>query len=69
MKVGDLVQPGSRGYDTKTGCMKPMRYHIKGEYGIIVGMRDELSALVYFPKFGYQHPVSWRALELIDESR
>ena len=73
MKLGDLVrckfQPGSSGYNTKTGCMKPMRYHIKGEFGIIVGKRDELSGLVYFPKFAYQHVLAWGALELINGNR
>lgn len=73
MKVGELVrckfQPGSSGYNTKTGCMKPMRHHIKGELGIVVGNRDELSDTVYFPKFSYTHTISRGSLELISENR
>ena len=73
MKVGELVrckfQPGSSGYDTKTGCMKPMLHHIKDELGLIIGKRDELSGVVYFPKFEYTHTISWRALEVISASR
>jgi len=49
--------------------MKPMLHHIKDELGIIVRYRDELSAVVYFPQFGYEHPLSRRTLELISESR
>ena len=36
IKIGSLVrckfQPTSSGYNTKTGCMKPMLYHIKEEW-------------------------------------
>ena len=71
--IGDLVrcnyQPSASGYNTKTGCMKPMRYHIKGEVGIIVDHRDELSVVVNFPKFGYEHSLAQRALELISGNR
>jgi hypothetical protein len=73
MKLGSLVrcnfQPSSRGYDTSNGCMKPMPHHIKGEFGIITGRRDELSVIVYFPKFSYEHTLAHRALEVINESR
>jgi|TARA_E500000305_G_scaffold28854_1_gene21971 hypothetical protein len=73
MKIGDLVrcnyQPKSSGYNTKTGCMKPMLHHIKGELGIIIRYKDELSAVVYFPQFEYEHPLSRRALESVNESR
>jgi len=73
VKIGDLVrcnyQPGSSGYNTATGCMKPMLHRIKDELGIIVRYRDELSAVVYFPQFGYEHPLSRKTLELISESR
>tara|TARA_R110002110_G_scaffold159572_5_gene357449 strand:- start:289 stop:522 length:234 start_codon:yes stop_codon:yes gene_type:complete len=69
LKIGDLVrckfQPSSSGYNTKTGSMKPMLHHIKGEVGIVVGHRDELAAVVYFPKFEYEHYISWRSLEAI----
>jgi hypothetical protein len=73
MKVGNLVrckfQPKSSGYDTKTGCMKPMLYQIKEEIGLVVREKDHLSVVVYFPKFKYEHPCSRKSLELINESR
>ena len=73
IKIGSLVrckfQPTSSGYNTKTGCMKPMLYHIKEELGFVVGERDELSVIVYFPKFSYEHTISRKSLEIINESR
>tara|TARA_R110000765_G_scaffold247319_1_gene349268 strand:+ start:577 stop:834 length:258 start_codon:yes stop_codon:yes gene_type:complete len=73
VKVGNLVrckfQPMSSGYNTKTGCMKPMLYHIKEEVGLVIGERDELSVIVYFPKFAYEHTISRKSLELINGSR
>ena len=73
MQVGDLVrcnyQPGSSGYNTKTGCMKSMPHHIKGELGIIVRRYDELAVVVYFSQFDYEHSLAHRALELVSESR
>jgi hypothetical protein len=73
MKVGDIVkckfQPKSSGYDTKTGCMKPMLYHIKEELGIFIGVRDKHAGIVFFPQFNYQHYISFKSLEVISESR
>ena len=62
-------QPSSSGYNTKTGCMKPMLHHIKEELGIIVRIVDEIAVVVYFPQFAYEHPLAHRALELVNESR
>ena len=73
MKVGNLVrckfQPTSSGYDTKTGCMKPMLHQIKEEIGIVVREKDHLSVVVYFPKFKYEHACSRKRLEIINGSR
>jgi hypothetical protein len=49
--------------------MKPMLHHIKEEIGLVVGERDELSVIVYFPKFKYEHPCARKSLELIDGNR
>lgn len=73
MKQGDLVrcnyQPSSSRYNTKTGCMMPMLHYIKGQLGIIVRRHRPGSAVVYFPQFGYEHPLAYRALELVNEDR
>jgi hypothetical protein len=70
MKVGNLVrckfQPTTSGYDTKTGCMKPMLHQIKEEIGVVIRERDHLSVVVYFPQFNYEHPCSRKALEVMD---
>ena len=68
MKVGDLVrcvwQPRASGIDKKTQCVLPMKYEIKGEYGIIV-RRNKGFNIVMFPKFVYEHPLVDSALELL----
>lgn len=73
MQVGDIVrckfQPTSSGYDTKTGCMKPMLHHIKEELGIFMGAKDEWAGIVFFPQFNYQHYIAFKSLELISASR
>jgi len=46
--------------------MKPMLHHIKEELGFVVGERDELSVIVYFPKFSYEHTISRKSLEIIE---
>ena len=76
MQVGDLVrchfQPSSSGYNTKTGCMKPMSHWIKNETGIVVSFTyDQLSAVVYFPQFDYKHTLSVKpsTLEVISAGR
>lgn len=69
MNIGDLVrcnyQPGSSGYDDKTKTMVPMKYHIKGELGLVVGLRHDGASVVLFAGFGYEHVLSHSALELI----
>ena len=72
MKVGYIVrckfQPSSSGYNTKTGCLKPMLYHIEEELGILIGARDKHSGIVFFPQFNYQHYIAYRSLEVVSES-
>lgn len=70
MKVGDLVecvwQPKVAGVDKKTQCCLPMKYTIKGQLGIITRI-DKRRNFVLFPRFGYTHPLSDSALEVLDE--
>ena len=70
MKVGDLVrcvwQP--KGSGVRDGSVMPMKYHIKGELGIIVRQQAHYNVIL-FPKFGYEHDLSPTALEVISESR
>lgn len=73
VKVGDIVrckfQPSSSRYNTKTGCMEPMLYHIKEELGIFMGARDKHSGIVFFPQFNYQHYIAFKSLEVVSEGR
>ena len=70
MKVGDLVrcvwQPRSSAYVKGVGCI-PMKYHIKGELGIIVRYRDRHTSEVLFPQFGYEHVLARGVLEVISD--
>ena len=72
MKVGDLVkctwQPGTSRYEKGVGCI-PMKYHIKGELGIIIRHRNGWYSTVLFPHFGYEHVLANGTLEVISESR
>ena len=71
MKVGDLVkcswQPKMEKYIDGVGCI-PMKYTIEGEIGIIIDQKLHYHK-VLFPRFGYIHPLSENALEVINESR
>ena len=71
MKVGDLVkciwQPRVAGVDKKTQCCLPMKYTIKGELGIITCIKGH-RGFVLFPRFGYTHPLSHSALEVLNEA-
>ena len=67
MKIGDLVrcvwQPGTSRYVKGVGC-RPMKYTIKGEFGIIVAQKLHYH-YVLFPRFGYTHHLSESALETV----
>ena len=74
MKVGDLVrclfQPRAS-WDEKTQTVGDMEYHLQNELGIIIKDYggDRHHRLILFHQFGYTHPCSINALEMICESR
>ena len=71
MKVGDLVkcvwQPSVAGVNPLTQSCLPMKYTIKGQLGIITRVDKSRRNFVLFPQFGYTHPLSDSALELVNE--
>jgi hypothetical protein len=75
MKIGDLVrcvfQP--RVSRMENDHVIAMEYHIKGELGIIIEIREGHGQShhfnVLFPQFGYTHPLSWRVIKLISEGQ
>jgi len=71
MKVGDLVrcmwQPEvSRVED---GHCVPMHLPLKGEIGVIEKQPNPGIFFVFFPRFGYRHPLCSDSLEIINENR
>ena len=71
VKVGDMVrcvwQPGTSRYVEGVGCI-PMKYTIKGELGLITGVRHDRGCEITFPQFGYTHTLSNSAFEVINET-
>ena len=73
MKVGDLVhciwQPKGAGVDKKTECVMPMQYTIKGEFGLIVHMKEHQCDIMFPQLDGYIHSLAHSAFEVVSESR
>jgi len=71
MKVGDLVrciwQPGVS--HIENDCAVSMQHHIKGELGIVIGIRPigERSPMytTAFPQHHHTHELSYRAFEVL----
>ena len=72
MKVGDLVrclfQPRAS-WDEETQTVGDMEHRIQYELGIVIKDYggDGHGKLILFPQFGYAHPCTINALEMICE--
>jgi hypothetical protein len=71
VKVGDLVrciwQP--RASDTENSQCVLLHLQLKGEIGVVEKERSPGTYLVFFPRYGYRHPLSADAVEVISENR
>jgi len=71
MKVGDLVrckwQPKISSVESDH-CVS-MHLPLKGEIGIVEKERNPGTFFIFFPKFGYRHPLCAEAVEVMSEGR
>ena len=72
MKQGDLVkctwQP-AMSFDAHLGHIEPMEYIIKGKFGFLVSKRNQGTWFVFFPEYGYIHPLTCASFEVVSETR
>ena len=71
MKVGDLVrciwQPGVSHIENDQCVL--LHLQLKGEIGIVEKERNPGTYFIFFPRYGYRHPLSANAVEIISEDR
>ena len=71
MKVGDLVrciwQPKVSRVEGERCTL--LHLPLKGEIGVVEAEPRPGTYFIFFPRFGYRHPLSADAVEVISESR